>query len=152
MSTATWIAAGHFIAAFALGAALAMEWALLSGSVGREAITRLRKVDAVYGVSALALLAFGFARVFVFEKGAAYYLHSIPFWIKLGLFVTIGLLSIGPTLAYLRAGKALRDDPSHTLAPARIDALRRSIHWQLALLVPLVVCASLMAKGVGHLG
>lgn len=49
-----------------------MEWALRSGCAGREAIARLRKVDAVYGISALALLAFGFARVFMFVKGAAY--------------------------------------------------------------------------------
>ena len=82
MSTATWIAAGHFIAAFALVAALAMEWALLSGSVGREAITRLRKVDAVYGVSALALLAFrlefgGGAGEFVGHDGAVGVRHRL---------------------------------------------------------------------------
>ena len=92
MTPAAVAAAGHFIAAFALVAALAMEWAWLHGRVDRIALERLARADALYGLSALAVIGFGLLRVFVLEKPAAYYAHAVPFWLKLALFAAIGLL------------------------------------------------------------
>lgn len=149
MTPAAVAAAGHFIAVFALVAALALEWAWLRGRVDRIALERLARADALYGLSALAVIGFGLLRVFVLEKPAAYYAHAVPFWLKLALFAAIGLLSIGPTLALLRARKTARADAGFVMPAAQVDALRRRVALELGLLVPLIVCASLMAKGVG---
>lgn len=146
------LAAGHFIAAFALVAALAAECSLLRGRVDAAVIERLLRADSIYGLSALAVLAFGLCRVMFFDKPVAYYLHSLPFWTKLALFALIGLLSIAPTRAFFRARKAVRIDAAYQMPAEEVAMLRRRVALELGLLVALVLCASLMAKAVGLLG
>lgn len=145
------IAACHFIAAFTLVAALVAEWVMLRGRVDAAVIARLLRADLVYGLSAMGVLVFGLCRVFFFDKPAAYYLHSLPFWIKLALFAGVGLLSISPTLAFFRARNVTRMDTTYVMSSDEVMMLRRRVASELALLVILVVCASLMAKGVGVL-
>jgi putative membrane protein len=40
---------------------------------------RIQRVDLAYGISAGLLLVFGLLRVFFFEKGVNFYIHS-PFF------------------------------------------------------------------------
>jgi len=140
----------HHLAAFALVAALAVELLLLRAEPERLDLRRLRLVDAVYGVSAGVLLVVGFLRVLYLEKGAAYYFHSASFLVKLALFALIGLLSIYPTVQFLRWGRSAgHGTPPDALALRRI---RRLVHLELALLPPLILCAALMARGIGVFG
>ena len=62
----------------------------------------------ILGVAAGVLLVVGLARVFWFEKGAAYYFHNHAFLTKFGLFIIIGLLSIVPTVEFLSWRKAVK--------------------------------------------
>ena len=64
----------------------------------------LRRVDAWYGISAALVVVSGVLRVTLGLKGAAFYLHNPIFWTKMGFFVAIALLSIPPTIHYLRLG------------------------------------------------
>jgi putative membrane protein len=89
------------LAAFALVSTLAVELVLVRGDLTPASARRLLVVDAVNGAAAGAILVVGLLRVFFFEKGAAYYCHSIPFIVKLSLFATVGLLSIYPTRHFL---------------------------------------------------
>ena len=135
----------HHLAAFALVAALVVEMVLMRGELSPTAVRKLARWDMIYGISAGTLLAIGLLRVFYFEKGASYYFHSAPFLAKLGLFLLVGLLSIYPTLK-LAAWKKQAPDP------AGVAAVRRVIHLQLAAIAVIVLCAALMADGVGFLG
>jgi len=140
----------HHVAAFALVAALAVELALLRGELTATRARQLLSADRIYGISAGLILIIGFARVFYFEKGAHYYFHSIPFIAKLALFLVVGLLSIYPTLQFI----SWRADVRQGRAPAMSDDKRRRIrsvvHLQLALIVVLILCAALMARGIGY--
>lgn len=80
----------HHAAAFALVA----EHALFSPRLELAQARRLVRLDAVYGAMAGLLLAAGLARVFFFEKGAAYYFGNPYFLAKVALFLAAGLLSI----------------------------------------------------------
>ncbi len=146
------IAACHFIAAFTLAGALVAESMLLRGRVDGPVIERLLRTDLIYGLSAIAVLAFGLCRAFFFEKPVVFYLYSAPFWVKLGLFAIIGLLSIAPTLAFFRARNAARIDPDYGMAPNQVAKLRHRVALELALLLAMLPAASLMAKGIGWLG
>jgi putative membrane protein len=53
-------------------------------------------------LAAVLALGSGAARVVWFGKGAAFYLHNPVFYIKLALFAAVGLMSIPPTLQFLR--------------------------------------------------
>ena len=139
----------HHVAAFALVAALTVELVLLKGELSVYGARRLQIIDAVYGASAVVVLAVGLLRVFFFEKGADYYFYSAPFLSKLGLFVAVGLLSIYPTVTYRRWGRAL----ARGVVPSILaDRLRTVIHLQLGGVVLILLCAALMARGIGFFG
>lgn len=142
----------HHVAAFALVAALTAELVLVRSPLTVESARRILRFDAAYGIAASTLLLVGLLRVFYFEKGASYYFHSAPFLVKLALFAMIGLLSAYPTLEFLSWRWALRQGLLPVVEPARLRAIRSILHWELALLLPLLACAALMARGVGHFG
>jgi putative membrane protein len=142
----------HHLAAFTLVAALAVEFVPIRGELTVRNARTLLLVDAVFGASAGAILVIGLVRVFFFEKGSAYYFHSIPFIAKLSLFAVIGLLSIYPTLQYLSWRTSLRQETAPIVKPATLRAIRKIIHWELAGVAFLVLCAALMARGIGYFG
>jgi putative membrane protein len=142
----------HHVAAFALVGALAVEFVLLRSELTLKNARAILLADSLFGASAGAILVVGLLRVFYFEKGAAYYFHSGPFIAKLALFLIIGLLSVYPTLQFLSWRATLRRDAVPTVEPAKLRTLRTLIHWELAGLVVLVLCAALMARGIGYAG
>ncbi|MGE0874990.1 MAG: DUF2214 family protein [Burkholderiales bacterium] len=148
----SFIAFVHHVAAFALVAALAVEFMLMRDELSMKSARRLQAADAVYGIAAGVLLAAGFARVLWFEKGAAYYFASVPFIAKLSLFVLVGLLSIVPTVEFLSWRAGLKRGEVPVLAEAKKRRLRAIIHAELGCVVLILLCAALMAKGVGYLG
>jgi putative membrane protein len=142
----------HHVAAFTIAVVLALELILLKLDLTADSARTLVRIDAVFGIAALVLLVVGFLRVLYFEKGAAYYFHSAPFLVKLTSFVVIGLLSIYPTLQFLGWRKALASGQTPTVAPAVRRRMRLLVHIELGLLVVIVLCAVMMARGVGYLG
>ncbi|HZF28461.1 MAG TPA: DUF2214 family protein [Gammaproteobacteria bacterium] len=138
----------HHAVAFLLVAVVTVELVLMRELTLTTARSLVR-MDAVYGVAALAILVIGFLRVFYTEKGSAYYFHSIPFILKIALFAIAGLLSIYPTKQYLSWRKSLKENR----VPAVDDRVRRKIrmilHIELTLLFLMMLCAAMMARGVG---
>lgn len=142
----------HHLAAFAIAAALVVELVSLRGELTVASARRLLNADRIYGIAAVAIILIGVARVVWFEKSPGYYLHSVPFIAKMVLFAVIGLLSIRPTLTFLSWRGALADNRIPTLDTTAQRKLRSIVHLELVLLAVLILCAALMAKGVGFLG
>lgn len=142
----------HHLAAFALVAALAAEFALIRGELTVQRARQLLVADAIFGASAGIVLTVGLLRVFWFEKGAAYYFHSIPFIAKASLFVFVALLSIHPTLEFLSWRKSLKQGRVPIVPGSKLDMIRSVIHWEMAAIAALILCAALMARGVGVIG
>jgi len=142
----------HHLAAFALVAALALEFVLIKGELDARAARRLQLTDLVLGMTSGVVLVVGLLRVFYFEKGASYYLHSAPFIAKLVLFLAVGLLSIVPTMEFLSWRKALRQGQTPSLDAGKLRKLRAVMHLELVGVVLILLCAVLMARGVGHFG
>ena len=113
---------------------------------------RVLAVDGIFGAASGAILVVGLLRVFFFEKGAAYYFHSVTFIIKLSLFVAVGLLSIYPTRHFLSWRQPLRQGVAPIFDPDKLRTVRRIIHLELIALVVLILCAALMARGIGYIG
>lgn len=149
MLAAALIAFGHFLAFFALTAALVLELALLAESISVETARRIQRADRAAGLAAALVLGFGLARVFYFEKGSAYYFSNTWFLIKLGLFFAAAIISIYPTLQFTRWNGELRQGIPPVIGSAAVGRLKRAIHWELLLIAGILLCASLMAKGFG---
>lgn len=142
----------HHLAVFTLAAAVAIQFVLIRSGLDAANARRLSAADAVLGLSALAVLVVGLLRVFYFEKGATYYFQSVPFIVKLSVFVIVALASIYPTVQFASWRKALKRGPMPAVAPGKLRAIRKVIHWELAGIVVILLCAALMARGVGYLG
>ena len=142
----------HHLAAFTLVAALVVEFVLIRGQLTVERARSLRLADAAIGAAAGVVLVIGLLRVFYFEKGAAYYFHSGPFIAKLSLFVMVALLSIYPTVKFLSWGKTLKQGRLPNVSDGELRMIRSMLHLELMGIVVLILCAALMAKGIGHFG
>ena len=142
----------HHAAAFLLVAVVVVELVLMRGEITVATARTLLRMDSVYGLCAVVLLIVGFIRVFYTEKGAAYYFHSGSFLAKLALFIVVGLLSILPTVQFLGWRKALKAGQAPVVDDAARRRVRMIIHTELTLLFLIMLCAALMARGIGFIG
>ena len=142
----------HHLAAFALVSAIAVEFVLIRHELTLKNARALLVTDLVAGASAGAVLVVGLLRVFFFEKGAAYYFHSVPFLAKLALFVLVALLSIYPTREFLSWRKSLQQGQVPALDERKRKTIRSLLHFELAAIALLILNAALMARGIGFAG
>lgn len=142
------LAYAHFIAILTLVVFLSSEAALCRVEwMNAEVVRRLARVDFIYMLAAMAVLATGLARTAWGAKGGMGWYWGQPLLhLKVTLFVVIGLMSIKPTRTFLRWNKALKD--SGTLPAAdEVRAARRWILIQAHLLVLIPLVAVFLARG-----
>jgi putative membrane protein len=142
------LAALHLLA---LGIGLGAVWArsrALRGAPQEGDIRRALVADTWWGVAAAIWLVTGLWRLFgETEKAGEYYLTNHVFWLKMGLFVAILLLEIGP----MRTLLAWRRELARGLMPPLDRARRISTisAVEAALVVAMVGAAVTMARGLG---
>ncbi|HEX8806725.1 MAG TPA: DUF2214 family protein [Candidatus Aquilonibacter sp.] len=132
----------HFLCIFTLVGALVAELVLYRREMDATRLAQLRRVDMIFGIAAGLVVASGVLRVIFGLKGAGFYLDNPFFWAKMGLFVVVALLSIAPTLHYLR----LASEGGVTVPE---DAYLRTRTF-LGLEAALVACIPLLATLLAH--
>ena len=139
----------HFSAIFILFAFLSVELVMLRDPLDAAGIRKLARIDLWYFGAAMAVLLTGFLRLGLGAKGADFYMSSWPFYVKIALFLAVGLISINPTMSFIRWRRAL-DDPAWKLPADEQRRVRRlaMIEVHLAALIPLF--AVIMARGLGR--
>jgi putative membrane protein len=139
------LAIGHHLLIFGIFGIICAEfWAVRPG-LSSAMVGRIASIDLWYGILAVTVVAVGFCRAVFAAKGWAYYSHNAFFWAKLGTFAAIGLLSLPPTLGFMRWRK-LALQPSET----DIKQVRRYLHLEVALFMLLPIFAAAMARGYGE--
>jgi len=146
MLTDLLLASLHHLLVFALIAMLVTESVLLRGTITGAVLQRLARLDAGYGMTAGLLLAVGLLRVFYGIKGYDFYLHNPWFHAKLGCYVLVGLLSILPTIRFMRWRKALAANPSFVPEAGEIASMSRIVRFELVLVAAILVFAAMMAR------
>jgi putative membrane protein len=139
----------HHLALLMVFGCLLAELALLRLSPGPVWVELLARIDQTYGIAAAVALGVGVARVFWGIRGPAFYSDNPVFWLKLGLFALIGLISVIPTLGYLRWRREARAKGALP-GRAEVERLRRWVAVQVPLFAGLPLLAVLMARGIGH--
>lgn len=139
----------HHLFAFTLVASLVYEFVAFRRGMTLEEARRIQRVDLAYGVSAGLLLVVGLLRVFLFEKGVNFYINSPFFWVKMAAFVLVALLSIDPTIRYIRWNKALKENQSPVVSAAEYKRTRLLLWLEMAGIVIILLAAPLMARGIG---
>ena len=118
MMTDALLAYFHYVAIFLLFAFLTVEAMILRVALDAHAVRLLGRVDRWYFAGAMLVLVSGLSRIFWGAKGAVFYSANPIFYTKIVLFIAIGILSIPPTIQFIRWSKRLVAD-----APFEPDAL-----------------------------
>jgi len=138
----------HFIAAFGIAATLFFEWITFSKTPTALDARRIAMADRWYGLFAGLLLVVGFIRAYSYEKGFEFYLASPFFHLKLTLFILIGLLSIYPTVRFMRWRPDIQAGRAPAVTDQQYTRISRLLGLQMVLLALVLLSASLMANGV----
>jgi len=137
----------HHLCAFALVSAVAVQFVLIRQELTLASARRLQSADRLLGIAAVALLIVGLLRVFYFEKGPDYYLHSHAFTAKFSIFIVIGLLSIIPTIEFLSWRGALKAGAIPVMTRKKSRLITAVIHGELLSIAIILLCAAIMARG-----
>jgi putative membrane protein len=127
---------------------LVSEHLLLKKTLSRSEIERLAQIDGVYGLAVLILLGVGMTLwLGGYGKPTDFYSSNALFHTKLTLFIIIGILSIYPTVFFIKNKNGDQQENIH---------VPKSIFWmlrlELLLLFIIPILAGLMAKGIGSIG
>jgi len=140
----------HFAAIFTLFAFLSVQAVLLKGPLDERLVRLLGRMDLWYAGSAGVVLLTGFLRAGLGAKGGDFYFGAWPIYVKIAMFLAVGIISIYPTLAFIRWRRAYEHDPAWQLPAAEHARIRKLVMTEvhLAALIPIV--AVIMARGLGR--
>lgn len=139
----------HFVAIFLLFALLVLEHQLFRLPLNFRRARSLFRVDLAFGIVAGVVLITGAARAMHYGKGLDYYLNNSFFHAKIGLFVVVALLSIYPTVTFLKWRPALKAGQIPLISPTKARWVKLVIRIELLALLLIPLLAALMARGIG---
>ena len=149
MLTDLTLAIAHHLLIFALAGVLVAEMMLVRPQMSTADARKVARIDMAFGLLAGLILIVGFGRVFFGLKGPDYYWHNAFFHAKLGAILLVGILSIWPTVGFIRWRRAIRRDGNFVPPLAEVEKARRFIHLELVVFFLIPVFAALMARGYG---
>jgi putative membrane protein len=139
----------HYLSLGLIFASLTTELLTLKQELTNKEAWRILIADTIYGIAGITILVTGILRVLYFEKGSEFYTHQPVFWMKISVFIVVGLLSLYPTISFLMWIKSLRAEKPPEVSHEKIKTLKTIVHIELLgfSLIPLL--ASMMARGIG---
>ena len=140
----------HFLGMMILMATLLAEHVMLHTQMPPVHLQRVARTDLFYGMAAGIVFLTGLLRFAYFGKGIHFYLGNPVFYIKVGMFLLVALISISPTMRFIAWRKMLKQGDLPALDPHTITRLRTVIRLELGLLIVIPLLAVLMARGIGR--
>lgn len=145
MTTELFLRYLHFVSLLAIAGTLTTEAVMLKTKLPRRSLGVIARVDLWYGIAAITLLAAGLTLWLTgIGKPTEWYTRNWIFHLKLTLFIIVGLLSLYPTIFFIRKRKG---DPDEEVPVPTL--IRFSVYAELALLAVIPFLAGLMARGIG---
>ncbi len=140
----------HFIGIMILMATLLAEHVTLQPNMTRLHLQRLAMIDLFYGIAAGVVLITGLLRFASFGKGIPFYLGNPVFYIKVGVFLLVALLSIDPTMRLLSWRSMPKQENIPEVDTQSIMRLRYIIRLEVGLRLIIPLLAILIARGIGR--
>jgi|SRR5688572_4673192 putative membrane protein len=139
----------HYVSIIVLGAFLTAELLVCRPGLGPEQVRLLPRLDVVFFAGAILALVTGLLRLFFYAKGVGFYLPNGAFHLKMALYLAIALISVVPTMRFIKWRRAL-DAGGAPPDAAAVAGVRRLIHLELTLFALMPLMAVLMARGIGR--
>jgi len=135
----------HHLLVFALFGILAAELITVRPGVSLETVKRVGTIDNYYGALAALIIIVGFSRAIFAAKGWAYYSHNGFFWAKIAAFAVVAILSVPPTIQYIRWARA-----KQTPGDQQVRSVRSFLFAEVGFFALLPIFAAAMARGYGE--
>jgi len=139
----------HFLSIVTLGGILMAELVLYRPDITAGQARRLQRLDLHYLLAAVVALGSGLARALWFGKPTSFYVDNPVFWVKMGMFIAIALLSIPPTIHFLSWTPQLKEGHPPEIAARQYHHIKAHLILETVLLLLMPLPAVLMARGVG---
>ncbi len=134
----------HFLGMLLLASSLVAEHLLLTKTMTGIALRKVMIVDGIYGVSAVVVLTAGLMLWLGVGKPAVFYTSNFLFHIKFTLFILMALISIYPTVFFIRN----RKERSKKIEIPKL--IFWAIRMELMLLALIPLFAVFIARGIGQ--
>ena len=138
-------AIAHHLLVFSLAGVIAAELGLVRRGMTAADVRRVATVDAAYGLLAVLILVVGFSRAIWGAKGWTYYAENPWFHAKMASFLAVGLLSIPPTVRFIRWRRALKRGAIEAPPEREVLAVRRWLVVEAGVLALVPAFAAAMA-------
>ncbi|MGQ0430343.1 MAG: DUF2214 family protein [Gammaproteobacteria bacterium] len=139
----------HLLTAGIAAGLLMAEYWLCRRMPDRAQVRLLAVVDLGYFLALIASLATGLARFLYFGQDPAYYAANRLFWLKIAVFLAIGLVAALQSQQYQRWNREARTAPAFAPLGREVDRVRAGIALALGLWTVLPLLAILVARGYG---
>lgn len=139
----------HYVGFMVLFAALTAEHLLTKKPLTGPEIRRVAVIDGVYGGAFVVVVVTGVLKLMYYGKGAGFYMKVGWFHAKLTLIVLAFLVSLYPTLVFLKTRKRAKDLPEGETIELP-NGVKHALRLQLLLLVLVPLFAAAVARAVGQ--
>ena len=139
----------HYLGIILCFGSLLYERFTLKVDINRNETISMIIADVIYGLAGLALLITGILRVKYFGQGSDFYTSNPVFWIKVTLYIFVGLLSLYPTTTYILWAIPLSKNKLPVISESLVKRFKLIITTELVGFATIPLFATLMARGIG---
>tara|TARA_Y100000589_G_scaffold22334_1_gene18598 strand:+ start:159 stop:647 length:489 start_codon:yes stop_codon:yes gene_type:complete len=148
VSTSALVSYFHYLGIILCFGALMFERIILKINLSKKETISIIIADVIYGVAGLAILITGILRVKYYGQGGEFYTSNPIFWVKVSIYIAIGLISLYPTTTYILWAIPLNKLP--VISENLVRRFKLIIMTELAgfAVIPFFF-ATLMSRGIG---
>ena len=149
VSASAVVAYVHYLGIIICFGALMFERIILKINLSKNETISIIIADLVYGIAGLAILITGILRVKYYGQGGEFYTGNPIFWVKVSLYIIIGLISLYPTTTYILWAIPLSRNNLPVISENLVKRFRLIITTELVGFVVIPFFATLMSRGIG---
>ena len=149
VTTSALVAYIHYLGIILCFGALMFERIILKTNLSKNETISIIIADVIYGLAGLAILITGILRVKYYGQGGAFYTSNPIFWVKVSLYIVIGLISLYPTTTYILWAIPLSKNKLPVISENLVKRFKVIILTELVGFSIIPFFATLMSRGIG---
>ena len=149
ISISALVAYVHYLGIILCFGALIFERLTLKINLSKNETISIIIADVIYGIAGLAILITGILRVKYYGHGGEFYTSNPIFWVKVSLYIIIGLISLYPTTTYILWAIPLSKNKLPIISENLVERFKLIIMTELVGFAIIPFMATLMSRGIG---
>tara|TARA_Y100000589_G_scaffold214639_1_gene202473 strand:- start:131 stop:622 length:492 start_codon:yes stop_codon:yes gene_type:complete len=149
VSASALVAYVHYLGIILSFGALMFERINLKINLSKNETISIIIADVIYGITGLAVLITGILRVKYYGQGVEFYTNNPIFWVKVSLYILIGVISLYPTITYILWAVPLSKNKLPVITENLVKRFKLIIMTELVGFAVIPFFATLMSRGIG---